>query len=99
PSPAVTPFPYTTLFRSGLLSSAGSPSQIRAALFAVGVPRCWSRQLTLTLSCPPTNHLAKGNFHCSTFLNGLDQTSSALACLPQRSEEHTSELQSRFDLV
>src|SRR5437867_12526229 len=67
----------------GLPSVAGSPSQISAALFAVGVPSHLSRQLSLTLSRPPTNHFAKGSFHCSTFFHGLYHTSSLFACFDQ----------------
>src|SRR6266480_4191881 len=67
----------------GLPSVAGSPSQISAALFAVGVPNHLSRQLSLTLSRPPTNHLANGSFHNSTFFHGLNQTSSCFAWLAQ----------------
>ena len=62
---------------------AGSPSQMSAALLAVAVPSHLSRQLDDTLSCPPTNHLAKGTFHCSTFLKGFIHTNSASACFFQ----------------
>src|SRR5688572_9994890 len=50
-----------------------------AALLAVGVSRCLSRQLTLRLSFPPMNHFANGAFHWSTFVHGLNQTSSCFA--------------------
>src|SRR5262245_26325 len=54
-----------------------------AALFRRGVARCASRQLYETFVCPPTNHLANGSFHSSTFVNGANQCSSLLASSPQ----------------
>jgi hypothetical protein len=70
-------------FLTWLVGAAGSPSQINAALFAVAVPKCRSRQLWLTFSSPPTNHLAKGSCHSSTFVQGLNHTNSSLARCPQ----------------
>src|SRR4051794_38503981 len=67
----------------GIPAPDGSPSQMSAALLAVGVSRCRSRQLWLTFKRPPTNHLAKGAFHCKTLCHGLNQTSSFFACLAQ----------------
>src|SRR5262245_55844940 len=54
-----------------------------AALLRRAVVRWASRQLYETFVCPPTNHLAKGSFHSSTFVNGANQCSSLLASSPQ----------------
>ena len=56
--------------------SPGSPSQISAALVRRAVVTWRSRQLSETLSLPPTNHLAYGGFHSSAFFHGLNQCSS-----------------------
>src|SRR5262245_45564685 len=54
-----------------------------AALLRRGPDRCRSRQLALTLSCPPTNHLANGSFHSRTFVHGLAHASD-FACSAQK---------------
>src|SRR5438309_924597 len=56
---------------------------MRAALFLRGPSRWRSRQLSLTLSCPPTNHLANGSFHSRTRFQRLNQCSRS-ACLAQK---------------
>ena len=44
-------------------------------------PVTWrSRQLSATLSLPPTNHFAYGGFHSSAFFQGLNQWSSLARC-------------------
>src|SRR5262249_15057747 len=56
--------------------SPGSPSQMSAALLR-RAPRTWrSRQLTLALIVPPTNHFACGGCQSSTFVHGFDHSSS-----------------------
>src|SRR5262245_45607937 len=47
-----------------------------AALFRRALRTCRSRQLTLTLSWPPTNQRASGEFHSRTFVQGLLHSSS-----------------------
>src|SRR5436190_12972448 len=54
-----------------------------AALLRRGPARWRSTQLALTLSCPPTNHLACGSFHSSTFCQGFAQV-RLLACKAQK---------------
>src|SRR5882762_6386406 len=54
-----------------------------AALLRNGPFRCRSRQFTLALSFPPTNHSANGGFQTQTFFHGRNQVSSSLAALPQ----------------
>src|ERR1700674_4482610 len=85
-SPRFTPRPRSTLAnrltsrnRSQYVNvrrSPGSPSQISAALFRRAVRTWRSRQLTLALILPSTNHLANGGFHSSTRLHGADHSSS-----------------------
>src|SRR2546426_2608633 len=89
--PRSTLFPYTTLFRSG---SAWMPSMI------------WRRY---ALSCTGSgNRLSEiGNPAVSTFVESktgvhlpyLEETSDQQASAGERSEEHTSELQSPCNLV
>src|SRR5215211_6159460 len=43
---------------------------------------CRSRQVSDTLSCPPTNHLANGRLHSSTWSHGFIQRSRS-ACSAQ----------------
>src|SRR2546422_7761563 len=78
--PRSTLFPYTTLFRSPVVTSlsfATSPSMVLATM---GRSRPW-----VTSVWPPTSDLE--------VLAGLGELAE------QRSEEHTSELQSRLHLV
>ena len=56
--------------------SPGSPSQMIAALLRRAVRTCRSRQLTLTLSWPPTNHFAYGGCQSSTRVHGVIHSSS-----------------------
>src|SRR5690606_40506818 len=85
PSPRSPRFPYATLFRSGPHGvPAGAPHSIQAR--PDGLWQSWSRT-------PPIQH------------SGCDPVSSAVIvglpsdCQALRSEEHTSELQSRENLV
>src|SRR5437868_9049408 len=85
--PKTTLFPYTTLFRSALAAAACG--------------------LALTPAAAQTARpAANGNFDFvgwDAYLGGSDSSQfSALTQIDKanvRSEEHTSELQSRFDLV
>ena len=56
--------------------SPGSPSQIIAALLRRAERTCRSRQLTLALICPPTNHFACGGCQSRTFVHGAIHSSS-----------------------
>src|SRR2546422_8114324 len=88
--PRSTLFPYTTLFRSststpanGTLTPAGPPNQLRPEATASATPLCG----------PPIHrsHVSSSDW------NGGSPTR---AIAPKhRSEEHTSELQSRLHLV
>src|SRR2546428_8997978 len=82
--PRSTLFPYTTLFRS-----------------ATERPLVWLKRCgQMREPCTP-GLLVLGAFDYSRFLTGDDGKRSSRFCrlCGERSEEHTSELQSRSDLV
>src|SRR5699024_11230682 len=93
--PVSSLFPYTTLFRSDKFSSMPvqriSPNN-RAPVFFC---RCHSLTVSLTYFCVL--------FAAYPTIRALVNGSVGLPCnisqTKERSEEHTSELQSRFDLV
>src|SRR5207249_12057195 len=92
PPPSPTLFPYTTLFRS--VSGAGNTVSVPAATDANG-------QTTATLK---STRAETKTVAASVGATTLDQQPTvtfvpALIIEKIRSEEHTSELQSRFDLV
>src|SRR5207244_12696382 len=95
PPPPSTPFPYTTLFRSGrgphrLLGLRQRPRRRRRRLARGGVPR------PPALSSPPGRlraHPRGGSAHSG---RGRPRPSDLARF---RSEEHTSELQSPDQLV
>src|SRR5690349_22574662 len=81
--PASTLFPYTTLFRS--LGSTATTRRLAISAINLSARACCDRQRS-----PTTRH--------SDLASALASVSSA--CFrSRRSEEHTSELQSRRDLV
>src|SRR5437868_7983938 len=86
-SPRSTLFPYTTLFRSWNASWLGCPRKNASSWFFATLS---GSSTVISLMCSETRRMA--------FV-----TSTTRPCLPlavgDRSEEHTSELQSRFDLV
>src|SRR5690349_21972223 len=89
PPPRSTLFPYTTLFRSlgqrqQLATGAGHEFDIRGAL-SFGTQQCYVLVRNYQGGCGRTH-----------VLDGLPEN---LPQLLRRSEEHTSELQSRRDLV
>src|SRR5699024_11952629 len=83
--PCSTLFPYTTLFRSSFCTRRGQPASPRAPNCGTGI---WPITPVPEQICSrPTRAIRTptcARFRCFT---------------PSRSEEHTSELQSRFDLV
>src|SRR5438067_10795671 len=81
--PRSTLFPYTTLFRSPVASVVVSPA---TASLLVGQ----TTQLTATPKDANGNTLSG---------RAITWSSSNTVATVSRSEEHTSELQSRFDLV
>src|SRR5207249_11315930 len=93
PPPRSPPFPYTTLFRSRAVATC--PFSPRALSFGTGPyppgARAVSRIAFLVAACAA---LGGCNFPGTSPAGGPPAPGS-----PDRSEEHTSELQSRFDLV
>src|SRR5207248_7341248 len=89
PPPRSTLFPYTTLFRSR--SANASASGLHFEGIAAMKNSCaksseWSATRRRVLS--PKTAACKSTFHTPRTLSGIS-----------RSEEHTSELQSPYDLV
>src|SRR5699024_12196375 len=91
-----TLFPYTTLFRSWLLGAL-------ICLIVRAVPRLRLRRFLKRrrrMAGPRVRRVARRLWR---ELNGLDDLGRDRSFEPrlsdERSEEHTSELQSRFDLV
>src|SRR3712207_8063011 len=85
--PRSTLFPYTTLFRSGRVRGAG-----RAARMTVD-------QVTYAQQCCPTSALRQLGPADLAALEDPDAERRDGAAAAERSEEHTSELQSRQYLV
>src|SRR3712207_7187608 len=81
--PRSTLFPYTTLFRSWLASTAARTSS------STSIAHCW-----LTASCTSSASALSGEA-CEALLG----SGAAMRSASDRSEEHTSELQSRQYLV
>src|SRR3712207_6973052 len=80
-------FPYTTLFRS-ITACASNPSSLRS--HDVCEPNPGTTPRAATSKIPPS---------VSPFLRVSSMSSIILCCASSRSEEHTSELQSRQYLV
>src|SRR5699024_11668580 len=92
PPPSYSLFPYTTLFRSLLDERPVDPQRCRGRLpRARRVPGRVETRLLRQRGAVP--HPAADD------LERLDLLADARGEIAFRSEEHTSELQSRFDLV
>src|SRR3712207_7158417 len=83
--PRSTLFPYTTLFRSLLLALSA----------AHGIPESRAQDAPGGPSAPDARPVPEG----LNFANGLFQRRQYALAADERSEEHTSELQSRQYLV
>src|SRR5699024_11324961 len=95
PPPPSPPFPYTTLFRS-------PAAQALDFACAVEMLHCYSL-IQDDLPCMDNDDFRRGRPSCH---KQFDECTALLAsdalltaAFEVRSEEHTSELQSRFDLV
>src|SRR5699024_12209038 len=98
PSPRSPLFPYTTLFRS--LDASLCESCLTTFFHNADKGRSWR---IISLHIPDANlsqQFALNNASIAPSLTGQhnEQTDHSVTLLT-RSEEHTSELQSRFDLV
>src|SRR5699024_11789570 len=97
PPPVVSLVPYTTLFRSfdkGLLTKC---DDYKALADLIGTD-----EATIKETIEGWIETVKNNEDKEFGREGMDETRSDLSVAPYyavRSEEHTSELQSRFDLV
>src|SRR5207249_11063558 len=95
PPPRATPLPYTTLFRSLRKDSTGARNR-HASGPSLGdqrrrpVPACLHVTVKEHIACHDRHHASSDR---QTDSAGVRRDNGA------RSEEHTSELQSRFDLV
>src|SRR5207247_8808764 len=97
-APPISPiFPYTTLFRSGFRHSSNQQAQRGSEmnapwfLYAVGAALLYGLHQVFTKLAADRISDGLGGF--------VVESSAALTILVYRSEEHTSELQSRVDLV
>src|SRR5207249_9722412 len=89
PPPRSTLFPYTTLFRSAMRGEQTSRRRTDATeLFVKKTEFKWIERATIVRSRNKRSQVTSGG-----------QGRSHLRRELLRSEEHTSELQSRFDLV
>src|SRR5699024_12126328 len=104
PQPSYTPIPYTTLFRSCInTASCEEPESNQTSIISssfVNLP------LGLCSEVNPSGNKSSASHSNHTFdpcsKNSLDTCSTVSSVMIGslfRSEEHTSELQSRFDLV
>src|SRR5207249_11034071 len=84
-APRATLFPYTTLFRS---ENGVEKCRARVTL-ATGIPREMCGRINLGYRDPASIRIE----------DFADREKEGILLVPKRSEEHTSELQSRFDLV
>src|SRR5206468_10701775 len=98
PSPRSSLFPYTTLFRSSTVLP--TPAPFPYAESASSIPAAQERDSRLESPRRPIT--AKAVREAAFKYNGVPDFCEFLSALPadvSRSEEHTSELQSRSDLV
>src|SRR5699024_11652743 len=91
PPPTSTLFPYTTLFRSTVPTTA-------SVFLNIPVPNTAKSQLE---SSARHSTVSMKMWYCPLFpkCSKLLPSMTSMTELSLRSEEHTSELQSRFDLV
>src|SRR5699024_12198236 len=88
PLPSSTLFPYTTLFRSLLVINRITPYKIDPVMNDQRTVLNFLPASAPCIHAGVSNHGSIASFETPAWMHGAD-----------RSEEHTSELQSRFDLV
>src|SRR5207249_9724744 len=93
------PFPYTALFRSAYRKVGVRPRYA----FAVMLVSLLGSHVNIPLYSVPTRRLVSPHevsmFGRTYIVPETTEEGATLVALNVRSEEHTSELQSRFDLV
>src|SRR5699024_12697616 len=99
PLPRSTPFPYTTLFRSGRDRTAGTAITLSVTvpnidMLRVALEECQAGDILVVNARSITTQAMLGGYMSQALVNRR-----VAAFIVDRSEEHTSELQSRFDLV
>src|SRR5207249_10988203 len=93
--PPISPlFPYTTLFRSPSSDFRDFDTQIAYASTPAAITPTITRS-TVSAACETTSGAISRATRFITLMSGF----KAGPAVSLRSEEHTSELQSRFDLV
>src|SRR5206468_11359469 len=99
PPPRSTLFPYTTLFRSIAIGMPAVAVFVPPAMALIPAAfACFAQFMTRTIRLPAVPAVMFHGF--VEFVVRLDNAPLAAAVvIRQRSEEHTSELQSRSDLV
>src|SRR5437867_9255922 len=90
-SPISSLFPYTTLFRSAAVSLQGCPRNC-ARRYSANCEGAYSR----TVAC---RSQPRGSGRASPAVERHREAGGDAALWRRRSEEHTSELQSPYDLV
>src|SRR5699024_12178338 len=93
PPPSALLFPYTTLFRSSA-EDASKGVKDGEYYFALEIPENFSQ----AVASPTTDDPQKAQLRV-TYNDANGYLSTLIGQNAMRSEEHTSELQSRFDLV
>src|SRR5690606_41630865 len=94
--PISTPFPYTTLFRSHL--GDRGPARQAVHLVVLAVPAVERGAVAVDAALPGAHRHHERAVHRADHL-GRAEALGAAVLVDVRSEEHTSELQSRENLV
>src|SRR5699024_11574643 len=92
---ASTPFPYTTLFRSRVLYQLSYRGSSEILMYLQNIIQNHSHT-SPSFGQSLDRLVTVSSMRCRTSTSALSTSSSSRGL---RSEEHTSELQSRFDLV
>src|SRR5207249_11747684 len=89
--------PYTTLFRSSVMDTECSTPLLPRKLNRNKAPSTCTCLLRRVVN--PKERFARAYSSLPTRISVLSSSRTTVARIWRRSEEHTSELQSRFDLV
>src|SRR5206468_12116770 len=95
PPPRPTLFPYTTLFRSAALATI--EVMVMSPLYALG--RIRTSNGSIGSNAPCASMVMEREPRLTAVVAAAGWVAGAVAVGADRSEEHTSELQSRSDLV